>query len=104
MCTVFEFDVFDGIVLEQVVVLVGVTHERKENLLNDDEHVRLEELPRVERGHSRERERNRSSQFRIIVISKALKGDVFTRIQWSRWLVAKLAAICKRCFDTVRVS
>ena len=47
---VLGLDVLDGVVLEQVLVLVRVTHERVEDLLDDDEHVGLEELP-GEGGH-----------------------------------------------------
>ena len=44
--TIFDADVFDRIGLPQLLVLVTVTHEREEDLLHDELHVRLHHLPR----------------------------------------------------------
>ena len=49
---VLGLDVLDRVVLEQVVVLVRVAHERIEDLLHDDHHVLTQELPRERRHHA----------------------------------------------------
>lgn len=50
--TIFGLDVFDGVIFEQVFVLVRVAHERVEDFLNDDQHMGLQEVPRVQRVDS----------------------------------------------------
>ena len=67
--TEFHPDVFVGVRVPQGVVVIAVTHERKDNVRKDGLEVRFKQLPRISMVHSerkgmlkRERERGRERE------------------------------------------